>query len=253
MSDFLAAVATRAIGGPIALRPAVQPSIAPEQGIWEVAAPRHPGSVDDQGSARAGPGQAGMEVDAGRTEPAPPRVQSPTAESRRRQRRPSRVPADRAAPDDGSRVRPVEPDAAPVDAAALQRESPDASKAARRTDVQREAPSRRRTPAPSDLAVEGPAPGANVGAAPAPGRPLDAMRTEAPARRLAAVAIRADDRPWNSKGLLDADDNGPVVHVSIGRVEVRAAPPPVNRAAPTPIAPRLTLDAYLNRRDGGER
>ncbi len=45
----------------------------------------------------------------------------------------------------------------------------------------------------------------------------------------------------------------PTIQVTIGRIEVRAeSPQPLPRRA-TPAAPRLTLDEYLRRRNGGDR
>lgn len=44
------------------------------------------------------------------------------------------------------------------------------------------------------------------------------------------------------------------VHVSIGRIEIRAVPTPAKAARSTqPTAPRLSLDDYLKARDGGRR
>lgn len=47
----------------------------------------------------------------------------------------------------------------------------------------------------------------------------------------------------------------PRITVTIGRVEVRAVPPPPpsSRPRPQPPAPRLSLDEYLRRREGGTR
>ena len=47
----------------------------------------------------------------------------------------------------------------------------------------------------------------------------------------------------------------PVIRVTIGRIEVRAAAPPAPapRPAAPPSGPRLSLDAYLERRGGGGR
>jgi len=46
-----------------------------------------------------------------------------------------------------------------------------------------------------------------------------------------------------------------VVLISIGRIEVRAAPPAVAAVAPRPALarPKLSLDDYLAARDGGRR
>jgi hypothetical protein len=45
------------------------------------------------------------------------------------------------------------------------------------------------------------------------------------------------------------------VHISIGRIEVRAVTPPAQPAARTPPAPRpkLSLDEYLRQRNEGKR
>lgn len=47
----------------------------------------------------------------------------------------------------------------------------------------------------------------------------------------------------------------PAIHVTIGRVEVRAvpAPPPAPTRSAAPAAPRLTLEDYLRERNGGGR
>jgi len=49
-----------------------------------------------------------------------------------------------------------------------------------------------------------------------------------------------------------AETTAPVIHVSIGRIEVRAVPAPAQRP-PAPAGPTVTLDAYLRQRDGGQR
>jgi hypothetical protein len=45
----------------------------------------------------------------------------------------------------------------------------------------------------------------------------------------------------------------PDVHITIGRVEIRAAPPPVPARTNGQPAPRLSLDAYLKQTSGGGR
>ncbi|OAN38269.1 hypothetical protein A6A03_05105 [Chloroflexus islandicus] len=52
-----------------------------------------------------------------------------------------------------------------------------------------------------------------------------------------------------------APPHPPRITVTIGRVEVRAVPPPPpsSRPRPQPPAPRLSLDEYLRRREGGTR
>jgi hypothetical protein len=48
---------------------------------------------------------------------------------------------------------------------------------------------------------------------------------------------------------------GEIVQISIGRIEVRAAPPVVPAVAPAPALarPKLSLDDYLAARDRGHR
>jgi hypothetical protein len=78
------------------------------------------------------------------------------------------------------------------------------------------------------------------------------VRLDGTVRPLAAVDRSMNDHRRGDARLLDGEDQGPIVHVSIGRIEVRAPQPPPARPAPTPIAPGVTLDAYLRRRDQGE-
>jgi hypothetical protein len=48
-------------------------------------------------------------------------------------------------------------------------------------------------------------------------------------------------------------DSRPVIHVTIGRVEVRAVQPQPAPQRPAPPRPKLTLEEYLRQRDKGER
>ena len=79
-----------------------------------------------------------------------------------------------------------------------------------------------------------------------PGQPVFATRPEADARRANASS------PSSAKALSGAapPSSEPAVHVSIGRLEVRAAP--TNATAPRPAAPARTsaLDDYLRQRGG---
>lgn len=50
-----------------------------------------------------------------------------------------------------------------------------------------------------------------------------------------------------------APPHPPRITVTIGRVEVRAIPPPPPRPSPQSPAPKLSLDEYLRRREGGTR
>ncbi len=85
-------------------------------------------------------------------------------------------------------------------------------------------------------------------------RATESERPQSTVRPLAAVD-RSFDAPRIDDGTpVGADDDGPIVNVSIGRIEVRAPQPqPAAHATPTPMAPALTLDAYLRRRDGDDR
>jgi hypothetical protein len=82
---------------------------------------------------------------------------------------------------------------------------------------------------------------------------------EAPARSTPPVAVEVDTRPDQptrreqrlARGL---PPSRPAVHVSIGRVEVRAVAPPAAPRERTPDAPRgKRLDEYLRERDRGAR
>ena len=88
-------------------------------------------------------------------------------------------------------------------------------------------------------------------AAPAatPATPLQApvMLPSSPPTRRADAAPRPADRATIPPA--DADALPPVI-VEIGRIEVRAPPAPPS-APPPPRAPRLSLDAYLDRRGAG--
>jgi hypothetical protein len=58
--------------------------------------------------------------------------------------------------------------------------------------------------------------------------------------------------PQRMQQPLPREPDAPVIHVSIGRIDVRAVAPaekPQPKARP-PLAPRLSLDDYLRRRDG---
>jgi hypothetical protein len=80
-------------------------------------------------------------------------------------------------------------------------------------------------------------------------RETEPVRLEDAVRPAAVVGRSTDDYGHEGARHIDSDELAPVVHVSIGRIEVRAPQPPPARSAPAPIAPSLTLDAYLRRRD----
>jgi hypothetical protein len=73
------------------------------------------------------------------------------------------------------------------------------------------------------------------------------------AEPIAAIAPRLEPlAPVKPMGLPPVEPQ-PTIHVTIGRIEVRAtipAAPAALKAAPTP---RLTLDEYLRQRNGGGR
>jgi hypothetical protein len=83
----------------------------------------------------------------------------------------------------------------------------------------------------------------------APPRMTDLLTPEGALRPKALLDGSLDARQRRDPAPLD--DDGPVVHVSIGRIEVRAVQPPPARPATSPMAPGLSLDAYLRRRDDG--
>lgn len=79
-----------------------------------------------------------------------------------------------------------------------------------------------------------------------------------PPQRPGAVAAgpptAVDEAAPESHGPSQAATTAPVVRIHIGRIEVRAvtsSPVPVRK--PVPIRPKLSLDEYLERRDGGRR
>ena len=59
-------------------------------------------------------------------------------------------------------------------------------------------------------------------------------------------------RPLRSD-LQGAVSERPIIRVTIGRIDVRAVPPPAPPQPPPPPAPGLSLDDYLKERNGGER
>jgi hypothetical protein len=99
-------------------------------------------------------------------------------------------------------------------------------------------------------------------------RPPRAASAEQPAAMPASIrpAIRKlDDRPSDRRGAIERADNigkpdyaaespAPTVHVTIGRIEVRATPAPPAPAPKPRSTPAMTLEEYLQRRTtGGQR
>ncbi len=95
----------------------------------------------------------------------------------------------------------------------------------------------------------------STGSAPAPGAP-DTQRAT-PARITPIVERIERIRENSAQNQVDrshlAQATPPVIHVTIGRIEVRATPPPtpVKRAAPA--QPATSLEEYLRSRSGGRR
>lgn len=81
--------------------------------------------------------------------------------------------------------------------------------------------------------------------------PVNTIRHEAPP----AIGTGEDDLKTRGSTRRGPDTSGPVIKVSIGRVDVRAemAPQPPQRQAPAPRKPPLSLDEYLKQRSGGRR
>lgn len=80
-----------------------------------------------------------------------------------------------------------------------------------------------------------------------------AVSTSSPAERGVAVSRRPQRLPLHE--LPDAEpSSAPVIRVTIGRIEVRAAaPPPPPVEAPAPPPPRISLDDYLRSHNGRTR
>jgi hypothetical protein len=119
--------------------------------------------------------------------------------------------------------------------------------------VARAAPEEVRQPTARSEAAAGPMTPAPT-AAPSPAEGLPPAVRPQPLVTLSPVAQRRAAR--SPAVAVEAPPRAatPVVRVTIGRVEVRAAPPPREvRAARSAPGPRLTLDAYLRQRDEGKR
>jgi len=93
-----------------------------------------------------------------------------------------------------------------------------------------------------------------------PGRTLPAPGAETRAAlsgRLVPVGAPETVAPLGPERLAprQEESGAPVIRVTIGRVDVRAVlpPEPASKAAPLRPAPRLSLDDYLKRQNGGAR
>ena len=86
--------------------------------------------------------------------------------------------------------------------------------------------------------------------------PFAALKTSPPARAsVSPVRPPLPTRSAAAQQLGSTPATSPAVQISIGRVEVRAVfpAPTVRRPAPSRSRPTVSLDDYLNRRQGGKR
>jgi hypothetical protein len=93
--------------------------------------------------------------------------------------------------------------------------------------------------------------------------PVQSKSTSAPAspgpgRIVVQPHISRPSAPAASTGFRrqSASTEPPAIHVTIGRVEVRAIlsqPEPPRRSAPPPATPKISLEEYLKQRNGGTR
>ena len=108
-------------------------------------------------------------------------------------------------------------------------------------------------PPPHEAAAR-PAAFAPPPAPPRPRKPLEIHATKSPAPRTAESAAARAPAPRVASTAPVAEAPGPPpIHVTIGRLEIRATTPPAppRPAAPTPA--RMGLDDYLHRARGGRR
>jgi hypothetical protein len=242
MTDFLGAVARRAMGEPVGLRPLATPWIRVPDERREVAARPPEPAPTPRPARRLDPTDpdlaSGTPMGESRAEPTEPASETHVGR-RMGRRRPSIGVLD----DD----RPAEAGtegAIPVGTRSAEGPRSVHASARRPHDPERE-PSR---------SVVDPSIAQTRWVMPAAARPLtpprmtDLLPPEGALRPLAALDRSMDDRDQRDRESLRED--APVVHVSIGRIEVRAPQQPPARPMPTPIPPGLTLDAYLRRRDG---
>lgn len=244
MSDFLDRLAARAIGGEAPLAPRLPSLFEPMQ-----RAPVMPPAGDGEMPARA--------RDAGPAVPVAPNVASPPntprhaseaveprAASMARGERPALPTPARAAVDAPREPMPPSPHAAsPVRAIVADRSSAPPTRE-RPTAIASPASPRQSRVAPArQEAAPAPAPGGALLPASAP---VFAATSAVPARSERIITARAATARTEGKAATAMSET--VVHVSIGRLEVRAAPatavPPRRRQGPPPGS----LDDYLRQR-----
>jgi hypothetical protein len=249
MADLLTRLAQRALGVAPLVRPRVEGLFAPA-GPEPDPAERH--SIADD----AAPLVQSREPEAAQPEPGPPRLQQ---KPEVRDHRPEAHAANASSPAADADPRPVR---APVASAAAESRSPGAQTA---------------PPARQDRALEPPGPAAarrgqsteyeartgeerrgdrlTPRRSPSVPRPAPAPPHGRPeARDLQSETWKSEIRDRRPEiGMRRAAEVRPVIHVTIGRVEVRAVQPQPAPLRPAPPGPKLTLEEYLRQRDKGER
>jgi hypothetical protein len=213
-----------------------RPAIQPPDHLAESSAPEEPPPL----SRVAAPPPAVR-----RDTPAPPPAKPEPAQNRFPPREPSRPreprqhrpwSAEKTPPSD---ERPLRPPVGPAEGLSEERHV--------QTSPEREAPAPRPKPAGPDLS-------------PAEPKPAEKKPPHAPV----AVAVKSishpradkpDQAPLAPRAVTEPspDRSAPAVHVTIGRVEIRAVSPPAasKNGSPLPAA-RLSLDEYLKRTAGGK-
>jgi hypothetical protein len=74
-----------------------------------------------------------------------------------------------------------------------------------------------------------------------------------PAPTIEVTSRRSRASAWESIDAPQLASSAPTIHVTIGRIEVRATPPPVSvQPKSRPAAPLMSLDDYLRQRGGGK-
>lgn len=251
MSDFLSRLAGRALEALPAVQPYVAPRFAPEveAPAPHVAEPRFEREVaparDDAPMGRVSAPLATITGPEGAARRAPPHEEEapplPSPPGLERRARPERAPRFEA--EHGERTAPTSTTRTVHERVVHIRDAPVPSVASV------EAPGGEAdAPAPR---VEAPAAPMTSARAPDAPDPVEAPRVVHPTSALAArpEAPRSADRGAREGAMPPPEPT--VVRVSIGRVEVRAAPPP-RAPAPAPRAaattPRSSLDEYLRQR-----
>jgi hypothetical protein len=73
-----------------------------------------------------------------------------------------------------------------------------------------------------------------------------------PAPAIEVTSRQSRSAAWGSIDAPQLASPAPTIHITIGRIEVRATPPPVSGAKSRPAAPVMSLDDYLRQRGGAK-